>query len=239
MEEIIINDIKIDVIRKNIKNIHLGVYPPNGRVRLAVPTQISEDTIRLFLISKLHWIKKHQKNFQAQERVPPREYKQRESHYFLGNRYLLNIIDDAQRPKVVLNGKKFIDLHIPPNTPTQKRDKILKEWYRSELKKLIPPLIQKWEEKIGVQVNDWQIKQMKTRWGTCNINKKRIWLNLELAKKPLHCIEYIIVHEMVHLLERNHNKKFIGYMDTFLPNWRRLKEELKQHPLSHFDWKEE
>jgi len=236
MEQITINDLVIDVVRKDIKNIHLAVYPPTGRVRIAAPLTMNEDAIRLFAISKLAWIKRNQRKFENQERIPQREYKQRESHYFQGKRYLLNIVETDQSPKVVLKNKKFIELHIKPNTPTAKRHEILTEWYRSELKKYIPPLIEKWEKILNVKVNEWHVKQMKTKWGSCNIEKKRIWLNLELAKKPEHCLEYIIVHEMVHLLERHHNDRFLYLMNTYLPNWRQLKDELNKLPVSHADW---
>lgn len=236
MEQITISNIKIDVVRKDIKNIHLAVYPPTGRVRIAVPLKVNEDAIRLFAISKLGWIKRNQMKFEEQERLTPREYKQRESHYFQGRRYLLNIVETDRTQKVVLKNKKYIELHVKPNTPTAKRHKILTEWYRVQLKKQIPAIIDKWEKILNVKVDDRQVKQMKTKWGSCNIEKKRIWLNLELAKKPEHCLEYIIVHEMLHLLERHHNERFLYYMDTYLPNWRQLKNELNKLPVSHADW---
>lgn len=236
MEHITISNIKIDVVRKNIKNIHLAVYPPTGRVRIAAPLKVNEDAIRLFAISKLSWIKRNQRKFEGQERISPREYKQRESHYFQGRRYLLKIVETDKKQQVVLKNKKFIELHIKPNTPTAKRHKIMTEWYREQLKKQIPPIIEKWEKILNVKVENWQVKQMKTKWGSCSIEKKRIWLNLELAKKPEHCLEYIIVHEMVHLLERHHNDRFLYYMDTHLPNWRQLKTELNKLPVSHADW---
>jgi len=236
MEQISISNIKIDVVRKDIKNMHLGVYPPTGRVRIAAPLFVSEDAIRLFAISKLSWIKRNQKKFAGQERIPPREYKQRESHYFQGKRFLLNIIETEATPKVVLRNKKFIELHVKPNTPTNKRHEILTQWYRVQLKKQIPPIIEKWEKILEVKVADWQVRQMKTRWGSCNIEEKRIWLNLELAKKPEQCLEYIIMHEMVHLLERHHNDRFLYYMDTHLPNWKQLKTELNELPVSHASW---
>lgn len=233
MEQITISNIKIDVVRKDIKNIHLAVYPPTGRVRIAAPLKVNEDAIRLFAIAKLGWIKRNQRKFEGQERISPREYKQRESHYFQGRRYLLNIVETDKTQKVVLKNKKFIELLVKPDTPTAKRHEILKEWYRVELKKQVPAIIDKWEKILKVKVDDWQVKQMKTKWGSCNIEKKRIWLNLELAKKPEHCLEYIIVHEMVHLLERHHNDRFLYYMDTHLPNWRQLKTELNKLPVSH------
>ena len=233
MEEITISNIKIDLVRKDIKNIHLAVYPPTGRVRLAAPLSANEDTIRLFVISKLGWIKRNQRKIQGQERIPPREFKQRESHYFQGRRYLLNIIESDLPPKVILTSKTFIDLYVKPNTLTKKRNEILTEWYRLQLKMQTAPLIEKWQKIIEVTVQDWQVKQMKTKWGACNTEKGRIWLNLELAKKPEECLDYIIVHEMVHLLERNHNQRFHFLMSKHLPNWKQLKIELNKLPVSH------
>ncbi|TLD40684.1 MAG: putative metal-dependent hydrolase [Candidatus Jettenia ecosi] len=236
MEQITISDITIDVVRKAIKNIHLAVYPPGGRVRIAAPFQVNEDAIRLFAISKLGWIKRRQRKFEGQERIPPREYQYRESHYFQGKRYLLNIIEADAPPRVVLKNKTYIDLYVRPETPTAKRHEIMNEWYRFQLKRQIPELIDTWERKLNVKVNEWQVKLMKTKWGSCNIGKKRIWLNLELAKKPICCLEYIIVHEIIHLRERHHNDTFLYYMDTFLPNWKQLKTELNKLPVSHAEW---
>ena len=236
MEQITISNIEIDVVRKDIMNIHLAVYPPTGRVRIAAPLRVNEDTIRLFAISKLAWIKRQQRKFEGQERISPREYKNRESHYFQGQRYLLNIIETDAPPKVVVKNKTYIDLYLRLETPIAKRHEIMKEWYREELKRIIPELIEKWEKRMDLKVNDWQVKLMKTKWGSCNIEKKRIWLNLELAKKPIHCLEYTIVHEMVHLLERHHNDKFLYYMAAYLPNWKQLKKELNKLPVSHADW---
>lgn len=236
MEQITIGNIKIDVVCKDIKNAHLAVYPPKGRVRIAAPLKMNEDAIRLFAISKLSWIKRNQRKFEIQERVTPREYKQRESHYFRGRRYLLHIVETEASPKVLLKNKTYIDLYIRPGASTKKRHEIITEWYRAELKKQIPAIIEKWENILNVKVKSWQAKQMKTKWGSCNIAEKRIWINLELAKKPEHCLEYIIVHEMVHLRERHHDDKFLYYMDTYLPNWRKLKSELNRLPASHADW---
>lgn len=236
MEQITISGISIDVVRKNIKNIHLAVYPPTGRVRIAAPLTVNEDAVRLFAISKLAWIKRNQRKFEAQERITPREYKQRESHYFQGTRYLLNVIEHGAPPKVVLRSKTYIDLYVRPETPTDKRREIMTEWYRFQLKRQIPELIDKWEKVTGVNVKKCLVKQMKTKWGSCNIEEKKIWINLELAKKPEQCLEYIIVHEIVHLLERHHNERFLFYMDKFLPNWRKLKTELNKLPVSHSEW---
>jgi predicted metal-dependent hydrolase len=231
-----IGDINIEIVKKDIKNIHLAVYPPKGRVRLAAPENASDETLRLFTISKLSWIKKQQRRFAAQERQPERKYIQRESHYFLGKRYLLRVIESDKQMRVVLKSKTYIDLHVKPGSTKEQRQHLMNEWYRSELKKLIPDIIAKWEKKIGVQSEDWNVKQMKTKWGTCNVQKKRILINLELAKKPVHCLEYIIAHELVHLLERLHNEKFLAYMDKFIPKWKYYREELNKLPVSHADW---
>jgi predicted metal-dependent hydrolase len=227
----------VDVVRKDIKNMHLAVYPPTGRIRIAVPLRIDDEAVRLFAISKIAWIRKHQRNFLAQERQPPRVYKARESHYFLGKRYLLRITEHAAPPKVELRTKAFIDLFVKPETNTEQRQTIINEWYRAELKKRIQPLVEKWQAQIGVTANEWQVKQMKTKWGTCNIEKKRIWINLELAKKPLHCLEYIVVHELIHLLERHHNERFLSLMEKHLPQWKFYREELNRLPVSHGEWK--
>jgi predicted metal-dependent hydrolase len=234
--ELEIGNINIEVVKKDIKNLHLAVYPPNGRVRLAAPEGVDDETLRLFTISKLAWIRKQQRRFASQERLPERKYVYRESHYFLGKRYLLRLIETDKRPQVELKNKTFIDLHIKSGSSKEQCQQLLTQWYRAELKRLIPEILTRWELKIGVQVEDWGIKQMKTKWGTCNVQKKRILLNLELAKKPVHCLEYIIVHELVHLLERLHNERFLAYMDKFMPRWKFYREELNKLPVSHVDW---
>lgn len=236
MQQIEISDITIDVVRKSIKNMHLSVYPPTGRVRIAVPLTIDDEAVKLFAISKLAWIKRNQRKFETQERQTPRAYLERESYYFEGRRYLLKITEHNAPAKVELKNKTHIELFVRPNTTSAQRQSLLTEWYRKQLKAQIPPLIAKWEQTIGVTVSDWGVKQMKTKWGTCNISAKRIWLNLELAKKPPRCLEYIVVHEMVHLLERHHNDKFTAYMDQFMPQWRSYRDELNQFILNHADW---
>ncbi|MBS1511018.1 MAG: M48 family metallopeptidase [Bacteroidetes bacterium] len=235
MGQIIISNIKIEVVKKNIKNLHLGVYPPTGRVRIAAPQGTSDETIRLFAVSKLGWIKRHQRSFVSQDREMARELVSGESHYFNGKRYLLQVIEQNAAAKVEVWHKK-IALYVRKESTTKQRVVVLNNWYRSQLKTQIPELIAKWESILKVKLNDWGVKQMKTKWGTCNIEQKRIWLNLELAKKPLPCLEFIIVHEMIHLLERHHNENFMAYMDRYLPNWKVLKNELNKLPVSHSDW---
>jgi predicted metal-dependent hydrolase len=235
MPQMTVGSMKIDVVRKNIKNLHLAVYPPKGRVRVASPLGVTDEAIRLFVISRMSWIKKQQRRFLEQERETDREFVARESHYFFGKRYLLNIIETDKFPKVVLN-KSFIDLYVRAESGTEKRQSIMNEWYRRELKKRIPELLEKWEEVVGVTTSDWGVKLMKTKWGACNREERRIWLNLELAKKPVSCLEYIIVHELVHFLERRHNDVFLQYMDSSMPHWKSIKQELNRLPVSHASW---
>lgn len=236
ISKISIANIEIDVIHKDIKNMHLAVYPPNGRIKISAPNRMDDEVVRLFAISKLGWIKKHVKNFKEQPRETIREYVSGESHYFQGQRYLLELVEHNGYSKVELKGNKTIVMKMKTGASTEEKSKVMKEWYRKEMKKLLPALIAKWEKIIGVQSNDWGVKQMKTKWGACNIEEKRIWLNLELAKKPPICMEYIIVHELVHLLERNHNDKFVRHMNQFMPKWRLHRDELNSLPVAHNDW---
>lgn len=235
-ESIKIANMEIDVIRKDIKNMHLAVYPPNGRIRLAVPQKTDEEVLRLFAISKLGWIKKHVKNFQEQARETKRIYVSGESHFFQGKRYILEVKEHDGYSKVHINGTKKINLKVPYGATVEDKSRTMKEWYRKQLKIQIPPLIEKWEKIIGVKAADWGVKQMKTKWGACNTDAKRIWLNLELAKKPPICLEYILVHELVHLLERNHTDRFIHLMNEFMPKWRLHRKELNSLPIVHNDW---
>ncbi len=236
MRQITVSNITIDVVRKDIKNLHLAVYPPTGRVRIATPLSVDDEAVRLFAISKLGWIKKHRKNFATQQRETKREYISGESHYVEGHRYLLNVIYHTATPKVEIRNKKYIDLYVRLNSTVEQRERVMTKWYRQRLKERLPALIEKWQSVIGVQVNKWEVKQMKTRWGTCKREAKRIWLNLELAKKPVHCLEYIIVHELVHLLERHHTDRFIALMGKFMQQWRFHQKTLNQQILSYDDW---
>lgn len=236
VQTINLGNINAEVELKDIKNIHLSVYPPSGRVRIAAPTRMDLETIRMFAISKLSWIKKQQEKFHNQEREAPRDYSSRESHYYLGKRYLLKVVETDDKPSVCIKHNKIF-LFVKPNTTKQNKQILLREWYRNQLKGLVLKYIAKWEDKLQVKVEEFGIKKMKTKWGTCNQEAKRIWINLELAKKPLECLEYIVVHEMVHLLERKHNDRFVAYMNTFLPQWREYQEELNRLPVSHTEWK--
>ena len=235
MPQIALGGLKIDVTYKDIKNVHLGVYPPRGKVRISAPLRLDLDTIRIFAISRLGWIRKQQTKLSQQARESARDYVSRESHYYLGKRYLLNISEIEAAPKVILK-HNAIEMQIRPGTTTERREAILDEWYRQRLKDIMPTIIRKWEIILIVKAKAFGIKKMKTKWGSCNRKAGRIWLNLELAKKPTSCIEYVIVHEMVHLLERKHGERFTAYLDKFLPMWKSNKEELNRSPLSHQEW---
>jgi len=235
MKQLRLGDIDIDVEQKDIKNIHLSVYPPVGRVRISAPLRLDLDTIRVYALSKLNWIKKQQAKLRGQDREAPREFLDRESHYYNGNRYLLKVVELEAPPKIELKHSTLV-LFVRPDTPTEKRQRILDEWYRAQLKIVVPVLIEKWEKKLNVKVYEFGIKKMKTRWGSCNREAKRIWLNLELAKKPPECLEYVVVHEMVHFLERKHNDIFTAYMNEFLPKGRFYKDELNRLPVKHETW---
>jgi hypothetical protein len=234
--QITVGELVVDVVRKDIKNLHLAVYPPEGRVRVAAPLLVDDEAVRLAVISKLPWIKRQQAEFRSQERLSAREYVSRESHYYWGDRYLLNVITRDAPPEVVVRNLTTLDLYVRPGSDTAKRERVMQAWYRRQLKAAIPPLIAKWEPQLGVEVADWRVKRMKTRWGTCTVEARRIWLNLELVKKPPQCLDYIVLHEMLHLLERHHNARFVAYMDEFMPQWRLRRDELNAAPLAHETW---
>ncbi|MCK5054233.1 MAG: M48 family metallopeptidase [Anaerolineales bacterium] len=232
-QQIKIENIFVDVIRKDIKHLYFAVYPPNGRVRVSAPLRMNDEAVRQAVISKLPWIKRHQAKFEGKERQRPLEYVSGERHNYQGQRYVLNVIYHDGPPKVVVHHNANLDLYVRTGSDARKRERALTAWYRQQLKEAIPSLVAKWEVIIGEAVAEWGVKRMKTRWGSCNIKARRIWLNLELIKKPVHCLEYIIVHEMVHLKVRLHNDRFVAYMDEFMPQWRRCQDELDKTPLAH------
>ena len=237
MHQIRVGDLVVDVVRKEIKNLHLAVYPPDGRVRVAAPLLLDDEAVRLAVIARLAWIRRQQARFAGQERQSAREYVSGESHYYQGNRYLLDVVYHDGPPGVVPRNKTTLELLVRTGSNAAKRERVLLAWYRRQLKAAVLPLLAKWEPILGVEVAQWGVRQMKTRWGTCNVQARRIWMNLELAKKPVQCLEFIFVHEMVHLLERDHNDRFVALMDCFLRPWRFLREELNQAPLGHATWK--
>lgn len=233
MSKITIENIDIELVRKKINNIHLTVYPPDGRVRLAVPVHMDDNAARNFALSKLSWINKQRNKYRTYKPLPVKEFISGELHYFLGDEYILNIIETTGKQHIVLSDNKFMDMYVRKDSTLDKREKILTEFYRQKLKEMIPPYIEKWEKIMGVTVSEFGVKSMKTRWGTCNVRDKRIWINLELAKKNPKFLEYIIVHEMVHLLEKSHNHVFKSYMTKFLPDWKILKDELNGKKCLH------
>ncbi len=234
-EQITIGDLSVDVIFKDIKNVHLSVHPPTGKVRISAPERMSLDTIRVYAISKIDWIRKAQAKLRAQQRETQREYIERESHYLWGSRYLLQVEEVDAPPSVTVLHNEII-LSVRPNTDREKRAEIIAAWYRDELRQAVEPLLPQWEKVLGVKVNQLFVQKMKTRWGSCNHQKGNIRLNTELAKKPRICLEYILVHELVHLLEPSHNERFTGLMDQFMPQWRHYRDELNQAPLGFVEW---
>ena len=228
--------IPIEVVRKDIKNLHVGVYPPIGRVRVAAPLRFDDDALRMAVISRLPWIRRQQAEYRHQDRQSQREFVSGESHYFEGRRYRLDVLEHDGPPAVRLPNRATMELRVRPRTGREKREEILERWYRQQLRARVPALLEKWEPKLGVQACEVRIKKMKTRWGTCNSEVGRIWLNLELAKKPPVCTEYIVVHELVHLVERSHNGRFRDLMDHALPQWSLYRDQLNQAPLAHADW---
>ncbi len=225
-----IGGISVDVVFKDIKNVHLSVYPPTGRVRIAAPCRMSLENIRLFAISKLGWIKKHQSKLLSQERESPREFLERESHYLWGQRYLLHLADVADGPGVVI-GHRHIMLHAG-EVPVQKKQALLDDFYRRELKDAVRPIIAKWEKQLDVNVDRFFVQRMKTKWGSSNPRLRSIRLNLDLAKKPVECLDYVILHEMLHFLVPDHSARFVDAMDQMMSNWRLIRQILNDAPLS-------
>jgi hypothetical protein len=225
------SNIQIEVVRKDIKNMHLAVYPPTGRIRLAAPYKTDSEVMRLFAISKIGWIKKNIKNFNEQPREASKEFISGESHYFFGKRYLIQVIEHSKPNSVQIKGVKTIQLFVRPNSTTEQRAALVKEWYRKELKRILPTLIMKWEKALKLKCNYWGVKQMRTKWGTCNHSEKRIWLNLELAKKPMICIDYVVLHELLHFIEPNHSDKFIALLNKHFPKWKKVRQDLNNLPI--------
>ncbi len=234
-ERIDLGGIVVDVLRKDIKNVHLSVYPPTGKVRISAPLRMNIDTIRVFAISKLPWIRQQQQKLREQEREMPREYLDRESHYVWGKRYLLKVVEKDSAPEVDLKHNTLL-LRIRPGSGEEKKQAVLDEWYREQLKTAVPLLVAKWEPLMGVKVDRFFVQRMKTKWGSCNPIVGSIRLNSELAKKPRECLEYIVVHEMAHLLQTTHNSRFIALMDQFIPNWRFYRDQLNRLPVRHENW---
>lgn len=231
-----VSGIRVEIRRKAIKNLHVGVYPPNGKVRVAAPLHLDDEAVRLAIVSRLSWIRRQRQGFARQERQSAREMVTGESHYYEGQRYRLNVMERSGNPRVRLANNSTLELQVPSGTDRIGRQQVLDRWYRRQLKARIPDLLAHWEPVVAVKVAGCRVKRMKTRWGSCNIEARRIWLNLELAKKEPLCLEYILVHEMVHLLERHHTDRFRELMDRIMPDWRLRRDELNKAPLAHEDW---
>jgi len=236
-QKIIVSDISVLVVKKEVKNLHLSVLPPLGTVRVTAPFRMKDESIRIAVVSRLSWIKKQQTKFQDQDRQTLREYVSGESHYLLGKSYRLKLVSKKGVPKVFTKGKTQIVIEIEKDISHEIIEKTFLKWYRENLRKIVDSLQPRWEKKIDVKVKKVSIRHMKTRWGSCNSVSKTIWLNLELIKKPTSCIEYVMVHEFCHLIEKKHNDKFIELMDLHMPKWRMYKDELNRMPLAYEKWK--
>jgi predicted metal-dependent hydrolase len=234
-ETIQLGDIVIAVSRKTVKNVHLSVHPPAGHVTLVAPTGTRLEVARAYAISKLGWIRDQQAKLQNQARETPRQFIERESHYLWGRRYLLSVVEKETKPAVTLDHRR-ITLVVRPGSTLAKREDVMQEWHRSLLHAVVPALIQKWEAKLGVKVASYFLQRMKTKWGACNHRAGNIRLNTELVKKPRDLIEYVVVHEMVHLIEPTHNERFVALLEQHYPTWREARAELNELPLAAEAW---
>lgn len=231
-----IGGIQVEVQRKKIKNLHLGVYPPNGRVRIAVPLHINDEAARLAVVTKLAWIKRQIRNFENQPRLSPTEAVTGESWYLFGQRLRLSTKIRPGRPTVNKPSKSRLELSMPARCSRKLRLETMDRWYRRQLRDAATPIVEHWQDRLGVSVSFWSVKRMKTRWGSCNPQTRRVWLNSELVKKPIECLEYIIVHELLHLIEPSHGEKFVSLMNKHLPNWEQTRNQLNSAPLAHDEW---
>ena len=235
-ETIRISDITIFVTRKNIKHAHLSVHPPSGRVTLVAPKETRPEVARAYAVSKIGWIRDKQKKLRDQVRETARQFVERESHYLWGRRYLLSIAEEDAKPSVQLSHRK-ITLTVRPGSDVRKRSVVLHDWHKSLLHEVVPSLIQKWEPKLKVKVAGYFLQRMKTKWGGCNHKAGHIRLNTELVKKPKDLLEYVIVHEMAHLIEPRHSDRFITILSEHYPTWREARAELNDLPLVAEAWK--
>lgn len=234
-ETIQLGDITIAMTRKDIKNVHLSVHPPSGRVTLVAPLATRPEVARAYAASKIGWIRDQQAKLLGQARETPRQFVERESHYLWGRRYLLSIVEKDVKPFVRLDHRR-ITLTVRPGSSPAKREEVMQEWHRSLLHESVPPLIRKWEAKLGVEVAGYFLQRMKTKWGGCNPRQRNIRLNTELVKKPKDLLEYVVVHEMVHLIEPKHSERFVAKMTEYYPTWRDARAELNELPLAAGVW---
>lgn len=227
--------ILVEVLFKPIKHLHLAVYPPEGRVRVAAPHNLAEEQVRLAIAQRLPWIRRHQRELRDAARQSRRELVTGESHYVWGQRLRLKVMERPGKATVAVEGERLC-IGVPTGTDVEARNRVLQEWYRAELRTRVGTLVEEWAPRLDCPVPQWNVRKMKTRWGSCNPEVARIWLNLELAKKPPRCLEYVVVHELAHLIERRHDERFRGLMDRLLPDWRSRLDELNQQPLGHEEW---
>jgi predicted metal-dependent hydrolase len=229
--QLLVADVSVRVIRKPIKHLHLRLVPPTGVVQVSAPMHLSDERIRLTVLERLDWIKAKQVAFTLRPKPSVRQYMTGEVHDYLGQTYRLYVVECKGKQQVVLT-EHGLQMTVSAHTTLEKRAALMDAFYRATLKDMMPSLLAKWQPIMGVQANDWGIKVMKTRWGTCNTRDKRIWMSLMLAKAPVECVEYVLVHELTHLLERNHTPRFHALMTQFLPNWPDLKQQLNQSSRS-------
>ncbi|UOF91949.1 M48 family metallopeptidase [Fodinisporobacter ferrooxydans] len=232
--QIIISGIPVEICKKNIKNMHLYVKPPSGKVSVSAPLDMSDEAIERFVRTKSSWIKEQVNKFEAQPRQTEREYVSGETLYVWGKQYFLQVEYGTSKNSLFLSGDKAI-LTVRRDSTTKQRDSFVKEWYRDLLKREVARLLPKWEKITGIKCDGWQTKYMTTRWGTCNTDKRKLWFNLQLAKKTPECLEYIILHELLHLVERNHNANFLSLMDKYMPYWRETKRKLNGQILDFME----
>ena len=235
---ITVSDVEVTIVRKAIKHLHLGVYPPDGRVRVAVPLAVSDETVRLAVVGRLAWIHRQQTLFAAQPRESPRELVSGESHHYLGHRYRLRVVIDPSSGAgaVALSGRSFIEMRVRPEVTSEDRARLLDRWHRERLREVVPPILDRLAGELGVDAPTWGIKRMKTRWGTCNPKDRRIWLNTELVKKAPSCIEYVVLHELAHLIAPTHDERFVALLDRHMPTWRQHRDELNASMLAAESW---
>jgi predicted metal-dependent hydrolase len=233
---LIVGNMEVFVIHKNIKNLHLSLLPPTGSIRVSAPNGTAEDVIRSFVAAKSTWIKNKQQKYKDQSRQTEREYVSGETHYFLGKPYQLKVVGDADKNELSIKGKNSFLLTTKADIAVDQKEQIFHEWYRQELRLVLDKLVKKWQPKIEATPTHWRIQKMKTRWGSCNHESGRVLINLELIKKPHHCIEYVVVHEWLHLIEPKHDDKFVALLDKHLPKWRQAKEELNRFILTYEKW---
>jgi predicted metal-dependent hydrolase len=231
-----VGGMSVDLVRKSIKNLHLAVYPPDGRVRVAAPWHVSDDAIRLAVATRVAWINRQRRRFLAQDRQSKREYISGETHYFLGRGYRLQLTPDGSSFKIKLAGSSRIELRTPVGTDRDAREQAILRWHRRELRKRAELEAKAWAARLKFDMPEIGIKRMRTKWGTSNPSVRRIWLNLELAQKPVHCISYIILHELVHFRHRKHGEEFVAVLDLMMPNWRSIRAELNELPLAFQTW---